>query len=512
MMTKRILSAGIGCAFLFAGMASAFAQADTADIPDDNGVPLLEAVITGPDDIAVGRTAVLDASSSRVIGDNVSYQWFLEDVSQPISQTVEAVFTPDKPGTSTFRLVITSSVGGQEYRSETVHDIVAFQRKIVLIADSSVEPEKLRTHADSADAQGIYLPILQTAAPSGPLGSEQPLATLLAERSSVLAGAEAVILWTDGVQGLQALMSVVEDSEELSAAMRNQTVVLITQRSLQTLSRIARGFFSALRPVQIIITRKEAINPLLTTPSADAFLEDIGQKDIDSLRVTSAASGLRPWNIFSNLIDAMLTNGIPSNTVILLLVLPVIATILAFLKQIVGITTFGLYTPSIIALSFMALGWQTGVAYLLFIIFTGYGVRSLMSRWRLLYIPRVAIILSVVSFTLLVLMGIGAAFGIAFTRETVFLLLIMSTLSESFLTLKTEQGWTSAIVGVTETIIASLLCVFIVQWPVFQSFLLAYPELILLTLPINALLGRWTGLRLVEYFRFREVFKHLQEE
>jgi hypothetical protein len=41
---------------------------------------------------------------------------------------------------------------------------------------------------------------------------------------------------------------------------------------------------------------------------------------------------------------------------------------------------------------------------------------------------------------------------------------------------------------------------------------LAYPETILVTFPVNLFLGRWTGLRVVEYFRFREVFKHLQEE
>jgi len=506
--TVRIGSVALS---LFAGVAFAQGQTGTG-LTVESVSPLIEAVITGPEDIAVGRTAVLDASSSRVIGENVTYQWFLNNVSQPISQTVEAVYTPDRAGTNTFRLVITSVLNGQEYRKETTHTIIAYARKIVIIADSSVPAEKLQAHAASAKEQGVYLPVIQSAAPVGPLGSEQPIASVLEERSGILLGADAVILWTDGVQGLQALMSVAEGKEEVSAALRNQSVILITQRSLQTLSRIARGFYSALQPSQILITRKEAINPLLTTQTIDAFLADIAQKDIDSLRVTSAASGLRPWNILSNLIDTMLTNGIPSDTVILLLILPIIATILAFLKQVVGITTFGLYTPSIITLSFIALGWQAGIAYLLFIILTGYAARSLMHRWRLLYIPKVAIILSVVSFTLLLLMGIGASLGLSFTRETVFLLLVMSTLSESFLTLKTEQGWFTAILGVSETIVAALLCVFIVQWAAFQSMILAYPELILLTLPINILLGRWTGLRLMEYFRFREVFKYMQEE
>ena len=135
-----------------------------------------------------------------------------------------------------------------------------------------------------------------------------------------------------------------------------------------------------------------------------------------------------------------------------------------------------------------------------------------MRRWRLLYIPKVAIVITVVSITLLLLLGLGTLFHIILARDTIFVLLIMSTLSESFLNVKTEEGLYSAILGTGETILAALLCVFIVQWPWLQSFALAYPELILFTIAADAILGRWTGLRLVEYFRFREVFKHLQEE
>ena len=242
------------------------------------------------------------------------------------------------------------------------------------------------------------------------------------------------------------------------------------------------------------------------------FLKDIAQRDIDHVTIDAAAAAVRPWNLLSWLVNYMLTHGVSSQTVILLLVLPIIATILAFTKQVIGITTFGLFAPSIITLSFLVLGWWVGVLFLLFILATGYVTRMFMRRWRLLYIPKVAVILTVVSLTLLILIGIGVYFHIALSRDTVFVLLIMSTLAESFLNLKTEEGWYLALWEVGETIIVALLTVLFVQWAPFQSLLLAYPELILLTIVMNVFLGRWTGLRLVEYFRFREVFRHLQEE
>jgi len=460
----------------------------------------------------VGRTLVLDASTSLIQGDDVRYAWFVNNSEKPISTTVEAIYTPEEPGNIFFTLRITSIVDKEEITAETVYLVRAFDRKIVLIADTSIPSEKLELHRQSADDAGVFLRILHPPAATNPIRTTDEFLTLLSDEKNAFIGAESVVLWTDNLTALQALMRVFEADEELLAPLEKQSIILITSRSLQTLARTATGPFSVLKPQQIIITRKEAINPLILTETIATFLQEAEQRDIDFLVLDKTTVGLRPWNALSTLVNYMMTHGVSSDTVILLLLLPIIATILAFFKQVVGITTFGLFAPSIIALSFLALGWWIGLLFLLFIIATGYAVRTCMRRWRLLYIPKVAIIITVVSLTLLVLLSIGTFFGVRLPRDTIFILLIMSTLAESFLNLKTEQGFRSAVFAIGETIIASLLCVLIVQWQALQVLILAYPELILLTLIINAFLGKWTGLRLVEYFRFREVLHTLQEE
>ncbi len=492
--------------FALLPFAAAAQSADTG-----SGV---QAVISGPTDVAVGRTLILDASASRLGGGTVErYTWTLEGQRGVISQSVEAIFTPEEPGVLSFRLELAVRLpDGQLLESEALYRAVAYDRKIVLIADSSIERDKLGLHMATAEEQGIFLQIIQPAPSTTPLDAEEAFVALISEQASTIQGADAVVVWTDGVRGLQALMRVAQVNADLGSALTQQTIVLLSDGSLNTLSRTVRGQYGVLKPQAILLTRREALNALLTTPTVDDFVHEITRRDIDLLRIDASSAGLRPWNILTTFVNAMLVRGVPSQTVILLLVLPVIATILTFLKQVIGITTFGLYTPSIIALSFLALGWQMGVLFLVAILLVGYGARRLMHGWRILYVPKVAIILTVVSIALLALMSVGAMFGLTFTRETIFLLLIMSTLAESFLNLKTEQGLVSAVLAVGETVLAALLCVFLVQWGPFQSLLLAYPELLLLTVIVNVLLGQWTGLRLVEYFRFRDVFRHLQEE
>lgn len=475
---------------------------------------LIEAVITGPTDVSVGRAILLDASASRLSGAVVeSYEWTVEGQRFPISRSVEAIFTPENVGAITFRLVITARLpNGETITTDAYYRVIVFDRKIILIADPSISREKLALHMKTAEEQGMFLRIFQPPVSTTPLDAEEAFVGLITEQASMIQGADAVVVWTEGVRGLQALMRVAQANQDVRTAVSRQTIILLVDGSLSTLSRTVQGQYGVLRPQAILLTRREALNALLTTASIDEFFTEIRQRDIDVLRIDASSAGLRPWNLLSALVNAMLIRGVPSQTVLLLLVLPVIATILAFLKQVVGITTFGLYTPSIIALSFLALGWHVGVLFLITILLVGYGARRLMHGWRILYIPKVAIILTVVSIALLLLMSIGAILGLTFTRETIFLLLIMSTLAESFLNLQAEQGVRSAIFAVGETIVAALVCVLIVQWGTFQSFLLAYPELLLFTVGINVLLGRWSGLRLVEYIRFRDVFRHLQEE
>ena len=470
------------------------------------------AVIAGPEEVAVGRTIVLDASASRGLGDNTEFRWYREQSAIPISRSVEAVFTPEKPGIITLRLEITTSIDGASTVIEAKKTITVYERKIILLADSSIPEDKLNLHLLAAAEAGVYLRVLQPEESAIPLGVEESIFAILNEESSTLNGAEATVLWTDGIKGLQALMRAVEASPEKFESIHNQTIVLIADRSLNSLARTAGGPFTVIRPDQILVTRKEAINPLMSADNMAGFIAELQRRDIDFLVVDESTTGIRPWNLLSSLTNYMLTHGVSSQTVTLLLMLPIIATILAFFKQVIGITTFGLYTPSIVALSFLALGWRIGLLFLLFILVTGYATRQFMKRWRLLYIPKVAIILTMVSLTVLLLLGIGAYLGITLSGDTIFVLLIMSTLAESFLTVKAEEGWKSAVFGVGETVLAALVCVFIVQLSILQSLILAYPEIILITIVINIFLGRWTGLRLVEYFRFQEVFKHLQEE
>ena len=174
-----------------------------------------------------------------------------------------------------------------------------------------------------------------------------------------------------------------------------------------------------------------------------------------------------------------------------------------------------------LTLSFLAIGLKLGIAVLFVVVVASILIRKILSRYRLAYTPRLAIVLTFVSFAIfgaIVLLTWLAPFGEYFRMSdliaaSIFPMLIMSTLAEKFVSIQTEKGARSAIRMFTELLLVSLACYLIVgEWIYFQTLMLAHPEIIFLFLLADVILGRFTGLRITEYIRFREVIKRTEEE
>ena len=227
-------------------------------------------------------------------------------------------------------------------------------------------------------------------------------------------------------------------------------------------------------------------------------------------------------NQFSPLINFLLDQQINLDTIILLLLFPVVVTIVVILRQVIGIKAFGIYTPSIITLAFVFIGrerWldiKYAITIYVTVIFVGMMMRYVLKKLRLLYLPRVAITLTVVSFSVLALLAIAGYYGrTGFASAPIFPILVIITLVEKFVTVQIEKGSRTAMILAVETLFIALIGYTILSPTTFVgediiSFTLAHPAIVLLILPINIFIGKWTGLRLNEYFRFRHVIKKMQ--
>ncbi len=214
----------------------------------------------------------------------------------------------------------------------------------------------------------------------------------------------------------------------------------------------------------------------------------------------------------SPIINFFIHQGVPLDTVILLFMLPIIVTLIAFFRQVVGIKAFGIYTPAIVTFAFLAVPQlRYGVIVFVSVILVGMLMRYALRGLRILYLPRIAITLSVIAFSILILLSLGGYMqrtGLA--SVSIFPILIMITIVEKFVATQIEKGDKAAIILAVYTLAISLVGYYLASWPLLVKGIIAFPWMILITIPINIFLGKWDGLRLTEYVRFREVLKNLK--
>ena len=187
------------------------------------------------------------------------------------------------------------------------------------------------------------------------------------------------------------------------------------------------------------------------------------------------------------LIGFFIQEGVPFETVILILMLPLIATFIALLRQTFGIKAFGIYTPLIITFAFLATnGIRYGIFIFVAVILSGMIMRFVLKPFRLLYLPRVAIMISVVAMAILIMLTLGCSLkrtGLA--AVSIFPILIMITLVEKFIAVQIEKGNKVAFKLALETLVISIVCYYLASWETLIKLLAGYPWLILFTLPIN---------------------------
>lgn len=202
----------------------------------------------------------------------------------------------------------------------------------------------------------------------------------------------------------------------------------------------------------------------------------------------------------------LLENGMPLYAITWIFMLPIAATLIVMGRQIVGIKGFGLAMPLLLGFAFAATGIRLGLSMLLVVVVSAYIIRSILGNFRLLYLPKTALI---ITGSALILMFIAPFLpykdNLQFPMATFSFLLIILSL-EQFYAFLSERGLRKT-VGITiETLSLSVIIYFLLTSVAVQGIVIEYPAFTLIAvIVINLFLGRWTGLRLSEYIRFKDV-------
>lgn len=209
-------------------------------------------------------------------------------------------------------------------------------------------------------------------------------------------------------------------------------------------------------------------------------------------------------NFFAYAVQHAVSVGVPANTIYLVLLLPFLATLVAFVRHVVGLPTLGLYVPIALSITLVSTGVTAGLILLGSIILASILARILLKRIRIMQLPKVALSMFVVALVIFGTLTISAQVGILIVRQlSIFPVLLLILLSERVVELQLKRTLKETLLITAITILLGSLGYMILTNQVFQRVVLLYPELVFLLIPANILIGRYFGLRLTEVYRFK---------
>ncbi|KHT64768.1 gonadoliberin III [Photobacterium gaetbulicola] len=187
-----------------------------------------------------------------------------------------------------------------------------------------------------------------------------------------------------------------------------------------------------------------------------------------------------------------------------IMLVPIGALIVVFLRIIIGLKTSGTFMPVLIAVAFVQTQLVTGILGFLLIVGTGLVIRSYLSKLNLLLVARIsAVIITVImiiSIFTVVAFKIGLVEGLTITF---FPMIILSWTIERMSILWEEEGAKEVLIQGGGSLLTAVFVYLAMTNPLIRHLTFNFIGIQLIILALILMLGNYTGYRLSELRRFK---------
>lgn len=246
----------------------------------------------------------------------------------------------------------------------------------------------------------------------------------------------------------------------------------------------------------------------LTQPTGDV------KNKLEKVLEENPVGDLTWKNFLRYAVTRAVKNGVPVNTVVLVLLFPLVVAMVAAARHLVGVRGAGILTPALLSVAFLATGVWAGVLLFVVILLVTIAARMSLKALKLQYLPRVSLLLWVVSAGVFLTLFAASIWNISsLVTVGIFPILILMLLAETFIDIQSGRSSSEARALIFQTFFLAMISSLILGSELVQRAVLLWPEIIFFGVAVfDVFMGRYTGLRLSEYLMYRGVVKEDEEE
>ena len=192
----------------------------------------------------------------------------------------------------------------------------------------------------------------------------------------------------------------------------------------------------------------------------------------------------------------------------MLLLLPLGAAVVVFMRVLIGVRTAGTFMPILVSLAFLQTSLLPGLVSFIAVVGIGLVMRGYLSRLNLLLVARIATLIVLVIFVISALSVIGYQLGYSTGMIiTFFPMIIIAWTIERMSILWEEEGAREVMVQGGGSLFVAVVAYLLMHQPLLEHLSFNFPELNLVLLAAILAMGQYTGYKLTELRRFRAMLE-----
>lgn len=339
--------------------------------------------------------------------------------------------------------------------------------------------------------------------------SEEEIRNKIKDTIVDIQSSKIFIINTNKFDTLLQILGEMHTSNDLR--LKDKTIYLVTNSNKFFLKRILAKYIKPMGITKIYTLSNDKLLNFLSTLSLGKITNQEDYMNAFSLSFQETPKYLP----ISYLVDRLLYHGFPIELITMFLVLSLGALLISILRQIVWFSVFGIYSPLLFAISMSILGVPFSLMLLAIWLITKLLMRLFTKKMYLLHNAKSALLIILYFFLLLLILWLNSILWINRIDMSIFangyiifpmiFVIIVSdkVFNDSF---KPFSLWWR--VAFIEFLFVSFAVFGLFYWTWLKHLLLAFPELLILIFLLNIAVWRFTGLQLLEYFRFMPLLKN----
>jgi hypothetical protein len=195
-----------------------------------------------------------------------------------------------------------------------------------------------------------------------------------------------------------------------------------------------------------------------------------------------------------------------------ILLIPIGTLVLSLARNIIGIPTFGIFTPILLTLFFKETSLTFGLGFFLAIVAIGIGQRYVLDKFYLLAVPRLSILLTLIIMMMIAYSFISNDMNATTSHLSFFPIVIVVTNIERLSVMIAEEGVVNTLKTLLGTLVISILGFMLYMIPALEIFMFTNPECLFTVIGLLVLIGKYKGYRISEFLRFRDLVKQRKKK